>query len=78
MVSSVDGEQKAVNLVDSCKSFFNQESAAPSDQELAFQLENLGCKDVGFGHGTVQSLLPGHLVYNAPMCPSSDGKRKQD
>ena len=71
MVSSVDGEQKADDLVDSCKSFFQQDSAALSDQELAFQLENMGCQDVSFSHGTVQSILPGHLLYNAPMCPSN-------
>ena len=71
MVSSVDGEQKAADLVESCKSFFNQDSAALSDQELAFQLENSGCQDVSFSHGTVQSLLSGHLLYNAPMCPSN-------
>ena len=71
MVSSVDGEQKAADLVDSCKSFFNQDSAALSDQELAFQLENLGCQDVSFSHGTVQSLLSGHLLYNTRMCPSN-------
>ena len=40
MVSSVDGEQKAADLVDSCKSFFNQDSVALSDQELVFQLKN--------------------------------------
>ena len=71
MASSVDGEQKAADLVDSCKSFFNQDSAALFDQELAFQLENLGCQDVSFSHGTVQSLLSAHLLYNAPMCPSN-------
>ena len=71
MASSVDDEQKAADLVDSCRSFFNQDSAALPDQELAFQLENLSAQDVSFSHGTVQFLLLAHLLYNAPMCLSN-------
>ena len=68
MVSSVDGEKKAEDLVDSCKSFFNQDSAALSDQELAFLLEKIGAQDVSFSHGTMQSLLLGHLLATMLQC----------
>ena len=71
MVSSVDGKQKAEDLVDSCKSLFNQDSAVLSDQDLASQLENLGAQDVSFSHGNVHSLLSGYLLFNTPMCPSN-------
>ena len=61
MASSTDGESMADDLVDSCKEFFNQDSAALSDQELSLQLEGLGAYDVSFGRGTVQSILIGGI-----------------
>ena len=48
----------------------NQDSAAPSDQELALQLKSLGAYDINFGHGAVKSILVGYLMYNALMCPT--------
>ena len=71
MAASVDGEEKASDLPKSCKDFFDQDSAALSDQELSFQLENLGAQDISFGHGTVQAILAGNLLYNAPLYPSN-------
>ena len=38
---------------------------------MSFQLENLGAQDISFGHGTVQAILAGNLLYNAPMNPSN-------
>ena len=71
MAASVDGEEKASELPKSCKDFFDQDSAALSDQELSFQLENLGAQDISFGHGTIQAILAGNLLYNAPLHPSN-------
>ena len=31
----------------------------------------MGCQDISFGHGTIQSFLAGILQYNAPGCPSN-------
>ena len=50
---------------------FNQDSAALSDQELTKQLEAMGCQDVSFGRGTIQSMLAGLLQYNSPGRPSN-------
>ena len=71
MAASTDGEDKASELPKSCKNFFDQDSAALSDQELSFQLENLGAQDISFGHGTIQAILAGNLLYNAPLNPSN-------
>ena len=75
VASILDGELSRQRTKGSRSSRFLQilfqDSVALSDQELAFQLEHLGCQDVSFGHGTVQSLPSGHLLYNAPMCPSN-------
>ena len=71
MAASEDGEMIAQDLPESCKSFFNQDSAALLDQELSFQLENLGAQDISFGHGTVQAILAGNLLYNSPTNPSN-------
>ena len=62
---------KAADLPDLCKTFFSLDSTALSNQELAFELKSLGCQDVSFGHKTVQFILAGNLLYNAPMCPSN-------
>ena len=71
MAASIDGEEMADKIPASCQSFFNQDTAAMSSQELTFLLEGLGCQDVGFGHGTVQSILTGNLLYNAEGNPSN-------
>ena len=71
MAASTDGEEPAEELPKSCKDFYNQESAPLSSQELVEQLGVMGCQDVGFGQGTIQSLLAGLLQYNAPESPSN-------
>ena len=71
MAASTDGEEPAEELPKSCKDFYNRESAPLSSQELTEQLGTMGCQDVGFGQGTIQSLLAGLLRYNAPGSPGN-------
>ena len=71
MATSEDGKEPALNIPNSCKAFSNQDSAALSDQEPTEQLEAMGCQDVSFGHGTIQSILAGLLQYNTPGRPSN-------
>ena len=71
MAASTDGEEPAEEIPKSCKDFYNQESAPLSSQELVEQLGVMGYQDVGFGQGTIQSLLAGLLQYNAPGSPSN-------
>ena len=51
--------------------FFNQDSAALSEQQLSFLLQEEGYQDVAFAHGTVQAILAGNLLYNCPGRPSN-------
>ena len=69
--ASEDGDEMAEELPDSCKSFFDQDTAALSEQHLSFLLKSEGLQDVGFAHGTVQALLTGHFLYNCPGYPSN-------
>ena len=71
MAASTDGEEPAEELPKSCKDFYNQKSAPLPSQELVEQLGAIGCQDVGFDQGTIQSLLAGLLQYNAPGSPSN-------
>jgi len=69
--ASEDGDEMAMELPDSCKYFFEQDTAALSEQQLSFLLREEGLQDVGFAHGTVQALLTGHFLYNFTGCPSN-------
>ena len=71
MAASEDGEGPVEDLPISCNAFYNQELAPLSGQELTEQLEAMGCQDVSFDQGTIQSLLAGLLQYNAPGRPSN-------
>ena len=71
MAASENGEEKAEMISDSCKSFYNQDSAALSEQHFSFLLRALGLPDVSFAHGTIQSILAGNLLHNAPGSPSN-------
>ena len=61
----------AEDLPDSCKSFFNQDSSALSEQQLSFLLQEEGYQEVAFAHGTVQAILTGNLLYNCPEVPAT-------
>ena len=71
MDASENGEEKAAEIPDSCKSFYNQHSVALSEQRLSFLLRALGLPDVSFVHGTIQSILAGNLLHSAPGSPSN-------
>ena len=71
MAASENGEEKATEIPESCKSFYNQDSVALSEQQLSFLLRDFGLPDVSFAHGTIQSILAGNLLHNAPENPSN-------
>ena len=71
MAASENGEEKAEEIPESCKSFYNQDSVALSEQQFSFLLRALGLPDVSFAHGTIQSILAGNLLHNAPGSPSN-------
>ena len=71
IAASETGEEKAEEIPDSCRSFYNQDSVALSEQQFPFLLRALGLPDVSFAHGTMQSILAGNLLHNAPGSPSN-------
>ena len=72
MAVSTDGKEMVQNIPDSCKAFFDQDFTPLSDKELARRLEAMELRqNVNYGHGTVQAILAGILLYNAPGQPSN-------
>ena len=54
-----------------CQDFFNKKNQALADQELNAQFNGLMMKQVGFAHGTVQSLYGGAFTWGNPGTPSN-------
>ena len=69
--SSVCKERKAPEPTKSCRDFFNKKNQALADQELNAQFDDLRMKQVGFAHGTVQSLYGGAFMWGNPGSPSN-------
>ena len=69
--SYTDGDVAASDITESCRYFYNQESAGLADQELSLLLADRGYPDVGFSHGVVQDLLNGHMLYFEQGCPNN-------
>ena len=71
MASSTDGDRETTKVIPSCLSFFKQETAGLSDQQLMLLFREMGIPDVGFAHVVVQAFLSGQFLYFEPGCPNN-------
>ena len=69
--SSTDGDMAAKEITSVICSFFNQETAGLTNQQLSIFFRELGFPDVGFAHGVVQEFLSGYFLYHEPGCPNN-------
>lgn len=69
--SSEDGDRAASSPTKNCLAFFNADSSALAEIELATQFKTMGLGSVAFSSGFTQNLYMGQLAYNFPGAPSN-------
>ena len=69
--SSTDRDSAAKEITDTCRYFFNQDTAGLADQQLLVLFRELCFPDFFFAHEVVQASLSGNILYHKPGYPNN-------